>query len=194
MILSIVSIFITFVILESKQKRDIDLLIQKEVLHNEFDKKETLLDFSSKIKTRVEGEITEINKTLQEHTYKIIGSLSNNHIISKFDSIVEFLEEYEESNGIDIVLFEENDLNIIYGHQRILFLSKLIFGKYNDTYKDIVLKYISSQGRYNLQEWKNDLTGALRLSFFDLLEIDGKRFYIGTFSKVENIRFITKKT
>ncbi len=192
LILSIVSIFITYVIIEAKQNRELDLIFQKELLHNEFDKKEILFDFSSKINQRLDNELSKINKVLQEHTYKIIGSLDNNHKALRFDSTVEFLEKYENENGVDIVLFEKKKSNIVYGHDKIVFLSKLIFGKYDDTYKKIVLQYIYSQGRYNLQEWKNDLTGALRLSFFDLLKIDGKEYYIGTFSKLENIRFITK--
>ena len=191
-ILSIVSIIVSYVILESKQNREIDLILQKEVLHNEFDKKKRLLDFSTKIQQRVDEELSKVDKLLQEHTYKIIGSLDNNHKALKFDTTVEFLEKYENENNVDIVLFEESESNIIYGHDKIVFLSELIFGKYNTTYKQIVLKYIYSQGRYNLQEWKNDLTGALRLSFFDLLEIDNKQYYVGTFSRLENIRFITK--
>lgn len=192
LILSIVSIFITFVILESKQIREIDLLKQKLELNNEFKKKEILIDFSSNVKGRVSNELSKINKVLQEHTHKIIGSLANNHKNLEFDSTVEFLEKYEEKNSVEIVLFEEYPLDIIYGHDKIVFLSRLIFGKYNEVYKQIVLKYISSQGRYNLQEWKNDLTGALRLSFFDSFTMDSKTYYVGTFSKLENIRYITK--
>ena len=193
LILSMVSIFISFVILESKQNRDIDLLKQKKILHNEFDKKEKLLNFSTKIENRVDEEILFINKTLQEHTYKIIGNLDNYTIDSELDTTSKFLEKYENENNIEIVFFEENNQNIVYGENKIEFLSKLIFGKTTLNYKNIVLQYISSQGRYNLQEWKNDLTGALRVSFFDSIEIEGKNYFVGTFSKVENMRYITKK-
>ena len=191
-ILSVISIMITYVILEAKQNRQIDLIYQKKVLKNEFNKKEILIDFSSKINQRVDEELSQINKVLQEHTYKIIGSLDNNHKELKLDTTVEFLEKYENDNEIDIVLFERGESNIIYGHDKLRFLSQLIFGKYNLPYKEIVLKYIYSQGRYNLQEWKNNLTGELRLSFFDLLVIDGKEYFVGSFSKQVNIRNITK--
>ncbi len=191
LILSMVSIFVTFVILESKQNREIDLLKQKTQLQNQFEKKEVLLDFSKNVENRVTNELNKISKILQEHAHKIIGNLNNKDEL-KFDSTVHFLEEYERNHGVEIVLFENKPLNIVYGHDKIVFLSKLIFGDYTEVYKQIVLKYISSQGRYNLQEWKNDLTGALRLSFFDTFEINNKKYYVGTFSKLENIRYITK--
>ena len=192
LILSIVSIFITFIILESKQKRDIDLLEQKVLLHQEFDKKETLLNFSNRVKSSVNKELSSINKVLQEHTYKIIGSLDNSFDNLRNSRVIEFLEKYESENNISIVLFEEKDLDIIYGHDRVSYLSQLIFGKKDKSYKELVLQYIYSQGRYNLQEWKNDLTGVLKLSFFDTLEEKNKTYYVGTFSKDENIRFITR--
>ena len=192
LILSIVSIFITFIILEAKQKRDIDLLQQKEVLHNQFNKKENLLNFSNNVKNSVDEELSSINKVLQEHTYKIIGSLDNSFSDLKSDRVVEFLEKYEYDNNVSIVLFGKTDLDILYGHDKISYLSQLIFGKKEKVYNELVLKYIYSQGRYNLQEWKNDLTGVLKLSFFDILEEKDNTYYVGTFSKDENIRFITR--
>lgn len=192
LILSIVSIFITFIILESKQKRDIDLLQQKELLHKQFDNKERLLNFSNSVKNSVNEELSSINKVLKEHTYKIIGSLDNSSNDLKSDRVVEFLEKYEHENNVSIVLFSKFDLDLLYGHDKIGFLSKLIFGKEDKIYRNLVLQYIYSQGRYNLQEWKNDLTGVLKLSFFDVLEEKDKRYYVGTFSKDENIRYITR--
>ena len=191
-ILSLFSIVLTYIILEAKQSRAIDLLIQKEILHNEFDKKEKLTNFSTSINKSVNIELTKLSKRLEEHTYKIIGTLDTSIKKDKIDNVIGFLEDYENSHDINIVLFENSNLNIIYGDEKIAFLSKLIFGKDEKGYKKIVLQYISSQGRYNLQEWKNDLTGALKLSFFDTLEIDGKSYSIGAFSQTENIRFITK--
>ena len=192
LILSMVSIFITFIILEGKQKRDIDLLQQKELLHNQFNKKETLTNFSNTVKNSVKEELSSINKVLQEHTYKVIGSLDNSFSNLQNNNAIKFLEKYEYENNIKIVLFKESNLEIIYGHDRINYLSKLIFGKKDKAYKQLVLQYIYSQGRYNLQEWKNDQTGVLKLSFFDVLEKKDGTYYIGTFSKDENIRLITR--
>ncbi len=194
LILAIISIFISYVLLDSKQKREIDLLKQKEALHNEFSKKELLLDFSTRVKSGVDLKLIEIEKMLQEHTYKIIGTLSNSYANSTLNDVIKFLSEYEKKSGVGVVFFDEESLNIIYGKKRIDYLSSLIFGKSDLSYKKIVLKYIHSQGRYNTQEWKNDLTGALRLTFFDLLKVKGKRYFVGTFSNVDNIRVITKKT
>ena len=193
LILSIVSVFITYIILDAKQKRDIDLLVQKELLLSEFNKKETLLNFSNEVKSNVDFELSSINKILKEHTYKIIGSLNNNFNDLNSQKINKLLENYEKRNNVSIVFFKQSNLNIIYGKKRIKFLSKLIFGKTEDINSNLVLKYIYSQGRYNLQEWKNDLTGALRLSFFDTMKIDGEIYFIGTFSKSKNIKLLTKE-
>ena len=192
LVLSIVSICIAFIILESKQRNDINLIEQKEVLHNQFEKKGTLLNFENLVKSSINEELFDINKTLQEHTYKIIGSLDTSFTNIKTDTVVEFLKKYEKNNKISIVLFSQSDLNILYGDERIKYLSNLIFGKNDNAYKELVLKYIYSQGRYNLQEWKNDLTGVLKLSFFDTLQKEDETYYIGVFSKDENIRLITK--
>ena len=193
LILSTVSVFITYIILDAKQKRDIDLLVQKELLLSEFNKKETLLNFSNEVKSNVDFELSSINKILKEHTYKIIGSLNNNFNNLNSQKINKLLENYEKRNNVSIVFFKQSNLNIIYGKKRIKFLSKLIFGKTEDINSNLVLKYIYSQGRYNLQEWKNDLTGALRLSFFDTMKIDGEIYFIGTFSKSKNIKLLTKE-
>ena len=192
LILSMVSIFITFIILEAKQKRDIDLLQQKELLNNQFNKKERLTNFSNTVKNSVKEEISSINEILQEHTYKVIGNLDNGFSNLQNDNAIKFLEKYEYENNIKIVLFKESNLEIIYGNGKVNYLSKLIFGKKDKIYKDLVLQYIYSQGRYNLQEWKNNLTGVLKLSFFDILEKKDGTYYVGTFSRDENIRLITR--
>ena len=192
LILSMVLIFIVFIILESKQKRDIDLLQQKELLHNQFNKKEKLTNFSNTVKNSVKEELSSINKILQEHTYKVIGSLDSSFSNLQDNSAIKFLEKYEYENNIKIVLFKKTNLEIIYGDDRIDYLSKLIFGKVDRVSRDLVLQYIYSQGRYNLQEWKNDLTGVLKLSFFDVLKHNDEIYYVGTFSKDENIRLIIK--
>ena len=113
LILSLVSIFIAFVILESKQNREIDLLKQKNQLQNQFEKKEILLDFSKNVENTVNNEINKISKILQEHTHKIIGHLDNN-LELKFDNTVQFLEEYEKNNNVEIVLFENYPSSITY--------------------------------------------------------------------------------
>ena len=128
-ILSLFSIVLTYVILEAKQSRAIDLLIQKEILHNEFDKKEKLTNFSTSINKSVNIELTKLSKRLEEHTYKIIGTLDTSIKKDKIDNVIGFLEDYENSHDINIVLFENSNINIIYGDEKIAFLSKLIFGK-----------------------------------------------------------------
>ncbi len=189
----IVAIIINYVILQSKEQREIDLLKQKKILENQFEKKEQLHSFNLKVKDDIDIKLAEIKKVLQEHTFKVIGSLSQQQFKKDSKDSINFLRKYERNNLVYIVLFEESNLNIIHGKDKIEFLSKLIFGTLEEKHKKIVLQYIVSQGKSNLQEWRNDLRGTLRLSFFDKLEFQGKNYYVGTFSKLVNIRAITKK-
>jgi len=188
----VVAIIITYVLLKSQEQREIDLLKQKKILENQFNKKEFLHSFNTRVKSKIDNELIAIQKNLREHTFKIIGSLKHHIAKNHPKTIVECLSDYEKINSVFVVVFEETDSKILYGKKKIVYLSDLIFGRYNNTYKDIVLQYIASQGKYNLQEWRNDLVGTLRLSFFDKLSFEGKNYFVGTFSKLVDIRSITK--
>lgn len=190
---TIVGIVITYLLLQSQQESEINLLKQKKILENQFNKKELLHAFNTKVQNTIENELNEIKKGLREHTFKIIGSLQHHLQKNHPDSIVDCLTKYEKENKVFIVLFEETKPKLMYGKERVRFLSELIFGTYNETKKNIVLQYIASQGKYNLQEWKNDLAGTLKLSFFDKFIYKGKDYYVGTFSELVDIRSITKQ-
>ncbi len=187
-ILTILSILTSYVVLESKQKRQIDLLYQKKSLYNEFSKKELLINFNTKVDKSLNKEILEVKKILQEHTYKIIGSLENTSKSLDLSKSIEFLKNYEKKNDINIILFEKNKSHILYGKDKLSFLCKLIFGEYNKNYEKIVLQYIQSQGKYNFQKWTNNLTAKVRTSFFDVLTLNGVEYYVGTFSKLKDLR------
>ena len=192
-ILTIVAMLITYFILESNEKRDIDLLKQNKKLHFQFEKKEKLKEFVLSTSKYVDLELNSLKEQIQKNTYRIMGNLD---LLTKQDnylsSIENFLQEYENSFNIKITVFEKDSLNIVYGKNNIQYLEDLIFGIKNTIYEKKVLQYIVSQGKNNLQSWKNDLKGTLRFSFFDVLKIKNKEYYIGTFSNVKNSKDITK--
>jgi len=193
-ILTIVSLFITYFILDSKEKRDIDLLKQNKELHFQFERKEELQNFVLDVSKNIEDDLEVFKRKIKKNTYQIIGNLG---LLSKekndFSNLNNFLSEHEKNSNYKVTLFEKNSLKILHGANNIEYLEKLIFGKISLTYEEKALQYILSQGENNLQIWKNDLKGTLRFSFFDILKIDEKEYFIGTFSNVKNINMITKK-
>jgi signal transduction histidine kinase len=192
-VLCVVSIGITYVILESKEQNEKDLVVQKMILQHQFYKKELLNNFNAKIQEKIDHELIEIKKVLQEHTFKIIGSISHRKCEKDSQRSIEFLQEYEKKHSVFVVLIDESNLDIIHGEEEIGYLSKLVFNQEDANHKKIILQYIYSQGKHNLQEWKDDISGIMRVSFFDKFTFGGKKYLLGTLSSEEKIRQITKE-
>jgi signal transduction histidine kinase len=194
-VLSVITIGITYYLLEHNKNRDIELLKQKIFLQNKFDQKELLNNINFRVQKNIEQKLLSIQRDLREHTFKIIGGLKHQLNQHNTSTIVECLDTYELENLVEIAVISQEQLqslDIVYGENKIEFLSQLIFAESSLHYKNIVLQYLTSQGRYNLQEWRDDLLGTLRMSFFDILIFNNTKYYIGTFSKKIDIQKITK--
>ncbi|NQY93037.1 MAG: PAS domain-containing protein [Campylobacteraceae bacterium] len=193
--LAVLLLIISYFILEAKQERDIDLIQQKQILNYEFDKKDTLYKFVDIVESKVDEELLSVKEHLSQVIYKTIG-----HIDTKYDNKLDFqaMKEYlnrtQKNENIKFVVFEKETLDILYGHSSILNLQDVMFNHPNsEKFKELTLQYISSQGKNNFEYWKYDLQKNLILSFFDTFFIEGKEFYIGAFSTINNIKQITKQ-
>jgi|GEM_PF-604448 len=193
--LAFLLLVISYFILDSKQTRDIDLIQQKQILNYEFDKKDTLYKFVDSVESKVEEELLSVKEHLSEVVYKTIG-----HINAKYNKKLNlgltklYLKKVQDTENIKFVIFEKNNLNIVYGHESILNLQKVMFNQPKSTkFKGLTLKYISSQGKSNFEYWKYDLQKNLILSFFDTFFINEKEYFIGAFSTINNIKQITKQ-
>ncbi|MBU3015993.1 PAS domain-containing protein [Poseidonibacter lekithochrous] len=194
MLLAFLLFVISFFIIESKENRKIDLLKQKTLLNYEFNKKEQLERFKNKVKENLKDAFLEEEILLKKVTYKVIGYFESNSL-SKIYDIEKYIESIEKHNNTKIVVFEKVKLNILHGKDSINYLQKLVFNtKVQEKNKDIILKYIYSQGEDNLQYWKDDLERTVRLSFFDRVSIDKKEYFIGSFSTINSIKEITRKS
>ena len=148
--------------------------------------------------TFTDGNISKWSKDVEilikKITYKTLGYLESNSLIN-MKQVKVYIKSVEKNNNINIVIFSKDDLEILYGNDSIDYLQNLIFNteilKKN---KDITLKYIYSQGNDNLQYWKDDLKKTVRLSFFDKTIVDGKEYFVGSFSTINSIRKITKES
>ena len=193
-LLSTVSLVISFFILEVKENRKIDLLKQKTLLSYKFQKKEELQQFKNHVKENLKDAFSEEEILLKKITYKIIGYLELNSL-DNINTITNYITKIEKNNHIETVIFSKDTLDIYHGEESINYLQNLIFSiKTLQKNKEITLQYIYSQGKNNLQYWKDDLKKTVRLSFFDSVIIDGKEYYIGSFSTINSIRDITKSS
>jgi len=195
LILASLLLIITYFILDFKQKRDVDLIHQKQILNYEFDKKDQLYKFVDIVNNKVNEEFLEVKLNLTQVIYKTIGHLNTQYKKELDINIFEmYLQKLQNKEKLKFVLFEKNKLNIIYGNDTILNLQKVMFNHPNSKkFKELTLQYISSQGKNNFQYWKYDLQKNLILSFFDTFTIKNKEYYIGAFSSINNIKQITKK-
>ena len=191
MTLAVVIVLISFFILETKKKNEISLVNQKNSLAFDFKRKENLNNFLKIIEEKKNEDFLKEELVLKQATNNALGYLSSN----RFDKNVRF-EEYlyklENKLAINYLIFDE-DYEVLYGADSLAYLSTLIFDTSKIDFRNIVLQYIFSQGKNNLQYWKDDINSTIRLSFFDTLVIDSKTYYIGSFSTVNSIKKITTK-
>ncbi|WP_419777425.1 PAS domain-containing sensor histidine kinase [Malaciobacter marinus] len=192
LLLAILSLCISYFLLETKKNTKIDLLKQKAFLNYEFKKKQELNEFRIKVKEQLKEIFLHEEILLKKVTYKTIGYLESNSL-SKFELLTDYLKKIEKNNNIELVVFTKNNLNILYGKESIYYLKKLIFNTNKTIHEDVTLKYIYSQGQNNLQYWKDDLKKTVRLSFFDKININGYEYYIGSLSTINSIKEITKE-
>ncbi|WP_298754465.1 PAS domain-containing protein [uncultured Arcobacter sp.] len=190
-VIALLSFLITFFILDSKQTRQIDLLKQKYSLNYEFAQKEEIGRFKSYVEKRLKDRFSNEEIHLKNITYKVVGYIQSNQL-KEYDKLNKYLKEIEKTNNINLAIFKEDSLNILYGNKSIYYLQNLIYSYKEKKYKDFTLKYIYSQGKNNLQYWKDDVAKTVRLSFFDRLVIGKEKYYIGSFSTINSIKEITK--
>lgn len=191
LLLSILLIFITFFIIDSKEKREIDLLKQKTLLNEKFEQKQYLEKFKVQVDKQLKKSFSDEEIILKKVTYKVSGYLESNSF-TKPNFLNDYLKSLEMENDVEIAVFTSDNLNILYGEQSIKYLEKLIYNSDDEVHKNITLSYILSQGKNNTQYWKNDDKNTVRLSFFDKVNIYGKEYCIGSFSTINSIKKITK--
>ncbi len=193
-LLAILSLVISFFIIDSKENRKIDLLKQKALLSYEFDKKEELQRFKNHVKENLQDAFFEEEILIKKITYKVTGYVESNSL-NNIDLVTNYVKNLEKNYNVKLVIFSQNDLEILYGEDTINYLQNLIFNtKILEKNKKITLQYLYSQGKDNLQYWKDDLKNTVRLSFFDSIIINKKEYFIGSFSTINSIKEITKES
>jgi len=192
LVLAIVSLIISFLILEVEENRKIDLLKQKSLLNYQFKKKEEIQRFKNHVKENLKDSFFQEEILLKKITYNVVGYLESN-ALTNLTAITDYIKKIEQQNNIEIVIFKKNNLNILYGEESIDYLQNLIFStKTMQKNKKLTLQYIYSQGKNNLQYWKDDLKRTVRLSFFESFMINEEEYFVGSFSTINSIKEIRR--
>uniref|UniRef100_UPI00404808DD PAS domain-containing sensor histidine kinase n=1 Tax=Aliarcobacter sp. TaxID=2321116 RepID=UPI00404808DD len=192
MLLASLLLIIAYFILDAKKNRQIDLIKQKYLLQYEFDKKVELNKFINNVDQKVKETFLNEEKILKRASFKVIGYLESKSL-KRFDEVQNYLNDIEKKYGIEIVIFKEKNLEILHGKKSISYLQNIVFNTSSSRkYEEIILQYIYSQGKNNLQYWNDDLNKTIRFSFFDNTIINDQVFYIGSFSTINSIKEITR--
>ncbi len=180
-LLTIVTIFVTYILIDYRLNSKIALMTQKQKFLNQKHLDAYIEDTHQRIKIR-------INKAQQE-LQKSVHLLKGVYTTTRYKGLTSHLKEIEEKDNILFVIFDK-DLKIFHGEKIARNIQQLIFNQKKDTkYLDLTLLYISSQGTDSSLSWRNEIDRTIQLSYFDKT-FDGELF-IGAFSLVDSLRNLT---
>ena len=191
-IIAVLSILVTSVILENKQKNRINLLLQEEQFH----KKELLDQFITESRDAASVLFDDVEKELNHRVYEVSGyikslTLGDNKV--SFKNIEPFIKKIEKEKNIQFVFFNSKSFDIIYGKSIISYLQTLTNSKIKtESFRVHMLKNIHFLGNENLQYWLDKQKRNIRLSYFE--EIPQLGWHIGAFSKVDDMKDLLKES
>jgi len=188
--LSVISIFVTSIILEDTQQNKIDLLLQEE----QFYKKELLKNYIDDSRNSANALFDKVEKELNHSIYEVRGyikSMKYKNENFSFDTIKPFLQKIEEEKNVQFVFFNSKNYDVIHGKEIIGYLQTLTNSNIQtQSFRVHMLKNIHTLGNENLQYWIDKERQNIRLSYFE--EIPEFKWYFGAFSKVDDINGLLK--
>lgn len=191
--IAIVSMLIAFILLDFKKSREIGLLIQKSNLQYQFEKRNSLNNFLQVTEKIVDIKISKEKENLKKATFEMIGFLKNAQYEQFYTKDLNaFIDSLEKRYKFNFIFFSKDDYKIFYGNNFINYAQALIFGDNNsEKSKEITIKYIISQGKNNLQHWKDEIKSTVKLSYFDSFFLNEKEYIIGFSSTIQSLKKIT---
>jgi len=181
LLLTAISIFITFIVIEHQQNNKIALVTQEQKFFYQKQLDNYIEDTHQKIKI----SLSKAQQKLQKSVHLLKGVYAT----TRYKGLTSHLKDIEEKDNILFVIFDKN-LKIYHGEKIAKNIQRLIFNKKREKkYLDLTLLYISSQGMDSSFSWRDDSDKTIQLSYFDTTE-DGE-LYIGAFSLVDSIRNLT---
>ena len=191
--LAIISLIVSFFIIDFKKNREIGLLKQKKLISYEYTQKNKLDIFLNDVDKLSNKKILNEESNLKKATFEVIGYIKSHYLkIDNLSDIEIFLKNVEDKYSLKFAMFSVDDEKILYGEELINYVQNLIFDNSINSFKQqLTLKYIYSQGEDNLQYWKDEINKNIKLSYFDSLQINSKIYHLGFFSTLKSLKKIT---
>lgn len=189
-IFTFIAIIVTSVILDNKQRSRIDLITQED----KFLKNDLLLSYVNDINNSSHAMFDKVEDNLIKSIYEIRG-YAHSENQSNFDikKLVKTMNSIEKTHEINFVVFDILTFKLLYGDDIITHLRTLTNSNIQtEKFQAHILKNIFYIGKENLQYWIDNKKRKIQLSYFE--KIDNSSLYIGAFSKVDDIKYITKDT
>jgi PAS domain S-box-containing protein len=180
------AILTTRTAMNHREASEIALLKQKQ-----FYEEQTLLDaYLSAVNQDISRVLELTHEQLKRNVHLLEGAWQTLVPDGSLQTLMPYLKRLEAQNDIRFVLFDEN-LTILYGKPQLEKIEELIFNKSNDpNFLTITMQYILSQGDASSHTWKNDMDKTVQMSYFR--HIPTAHMYVGAFSRVDNLRNITR--
>ena len=191
LLVTVVAISSLYLIFNLQQKNEIQKLNQEQILTNS----KILQDYISTLNQTTNTSLDSIEINLSNNTYEIKGlfnkiqALDTN--ILNFEKIRSYLKELEQVQDVTFLVFNYKNYEIFYGEDIIEQLRLLTNSQIKtEKFTSHMLKNIEYIGDKNLIYWIDNKKRNIQLSYF--LKVND--FYIGAFSKIDDMKIITKQT
>ena len=190
-ILSIIAFISIYIFVEHEKRNKINILLQNE----NFYKNDALKTYIANIKYNTSTSFDDIENDLSNYIYEIIGYIkakmeTNNEFDLKL--LKPYLKQIELEKKISFLLFDTNNYEVLYGENILKNLLELT-NSYNktDKFKKYLLRNIKYIGDNNLMYSIDNQKRSIQLSY--LKNIEFLDLFIGAYSKIDNMKLLTKK-
>ena len=188
---SIISFISIFLFLEYEKKNRINILIQNE----NFYKNDVLKTYISSIKYNTSVNFDDIENDLSNSIYEIIGFIKANLKAGKsfnMSFLEPYLKQIEKEKNINFLLFDNINYKLLHGEKLLNSLTELTNSENRTAkFKYYMLRNIEYIGDNNLMYSIDNQKRSIQLSYIKY--IDFLNIYIGAYSKIDDMKVLTKK-
>ncbi|MGB5793355.1 PAS domain-containing sensor histidine kinase [Poseidonibacter sp.] len=190
-ILAIVSTFVIYLFLKYQESHKIKLLVQSESFYN----KNILKNYISNVNTKTSESVDFEENNIVKYVYELKG-YSKSFLLRNETLDLEMFKNYmyilEKRKNVNFMLFDAITYKVLYGKDIVDYLREQTNSKLNtQKFNNFMLKHIQYTSDDNMTYWIDSKKRKVRLSYFRF--IDDKGLMLGVFSKVDDMRALTKK-
>jgi PAS domain S-box-containing protein len=190
-ILSIIAFTSIYFVFEYEKNNKIDNLIQNE----NFYENDALKSYIASIKYNTSTNFDNTENDLSNYIHEIIGfikaKMSTNNEFD-IELLKPHLKQIEATNKIKFLLFDTRSYDVLYGDDILENLIELTNSENKtDKFKKYMLRNIKYIGDNNLMYSIDNQKRNIQLSY--LKNIDFLNMFLGAYSKIDDMKFLTKE-